>query len=91
LGRCDQSLPWGAKAIRSVRLIFLIAVPATDSRQYLCLLSGLARLSKERELVEKLYAARDTFQILELLQQIKLRDGLAPDSTYSKFPQQRFE
>ena len=73
LGRSAEPLGWGAKAARSVRLVFLIAVPATDSTQYLQLISGLARLAKERQLVEKLHAAQDTFQVFELLQQITLR------------------
>jgi len=73
LGRSDEPLSWGAKALRSVRLVFLIAVPATDSTQYLSLISGFARMAKENRLVEKLHAAQDTFQILEVLQQVKLR------------------
>jgi len=56
-----------------VRLVFLIAVPATDSTQYLQLISGLARLAKDGRLVEKLHAAQDTFQVFEVLQQITLR------------------
>jgi mannitol/fructose-specific phosphotransferase system IIA component (Ntr-type) len=79
LGCSDEPLGWGAKAVRSVRLVFLIAVPATDSTQYPSLISGLARLAKENRLVEKLRAAQDTFQILEVLQQVRLRSS--PDST----------
>lgn len=75
LGRSDEPLGWGAKAPRSVRLVFLIAVPATDSTQYLQLISGLARLAKEPRLVEKLHAAQDTFQVVEVIQQIPLRGG----------------
>src|SRR6185369_7000052 len=72
-GRSDEPLSWGRRAARSVRLVFLMAVPATDSTQYLLVISGLARLTKESRLVEKLHAARDTFQIAEVLQQIELR------------------
>jgi mannitol/fructose-specific phosphotransferase system IIA component (Ntr-type) len=77
LGRNDEPLVWGAKAVRSVRLVFLMAVPATDSIQYLSLISGLARLAKDRSLVEKLQAALNTPQILEVLQQIQLRTSSA--------------
>lgn len=73
LGRSSEPLAWGSKAARSVRLVFLIAVPATDSIQYLQLISGLARLAKDSRLVEQLHAAQDTFQVLEVLQQITLR------------------
>jgi len=79
LGRSDEALSWGPRAARSVRLVFLMAVPATDSTQYLLLISGLARLTKESRLVKKLHAAQDTFQILEVLQQVELRTGSTPN------------
>jgi mannitol/fructose-specific phosphotransferase system IIA component (Ntr-type) len=75
LGRSAEPLGWGAKAARSVRLVFLIAVPATDSTQYLQLISGLARLAKESRLVEKIHAAQDPFQVIDVIQQIPLRGG----------------
>jgi mannitol/fructose-specific phosphotransferase system IIA component (Ntr-type) len=78
-GRSDEPLSWGPRAARSVRLVFLMAVPATDSTQYLWLISGLARLAKEVRLVEKLHAAQDPFQILEVLQQVELRTSATPD------------
>lgn len=80
LGRSDEPLVWGAKTSRSVRLVFLMAVPATDSTQYLLLISGLARLAKESRLVEKLQAAQDTFQMADVLRQIELRRSLTPDA-----------
>ncbi len=72
-GRADEPLGWGAKAANSVRLVFLIAVPATDSTQYLPLISGLARLAKRRRLVELLYDAQDVSEIIEVLNQVELR------------------
>ncbi len=79
LGRSDEPLTWGTRAAPSVRLVFLIAVPATDSIQYLLLISGLARLARDSRLVEKLHRAQDNIQILEVLQQIKLRTSAAPE------------
>jgi mannitol/fructose-specific phosphotransferase system IIA component (Ntr-type) len=79
LGRRGEPLTWGTRTTRTVRLVFLIAVPATDSTQYLLLISGLARLARNSQLVEKLHAAQDTFQILEVLQQIGLRTGAPPE------------
>src|SRR5216683_3330388 len=73
LGRSDEPLRWGAKEIGSVRLVFLMAVPAADLTQYLQLISGLARLAKDSRRVEKLYAAHDALQILDVLQQIELK------------------
>jgi mannitol/fructose-specific phosphotransferase system IIA component (Ntr-type) len=75
LGRSDEPLGWGSGATGSVRLIFLMAVPATDATQYLSLISGLARLAKDERLVEKLYAAENAAQILEVLRQIRLRNS----------------
>lgn len=80
LGRSDEPLCWGPNAARSVRLVFLMAVPATDATQYLLLISGLARLSKDSVLVARLHAARDTFQMLEVLQQVGLRTNSIADS-----------
>jgi len=77
LGRCVQPLDWGAKPGHPVRLIFLIAVPATESTQYLSLVSGLARLAKDSRLMEKLRTAADAAQMFEVLQQIELRTSVA--------------
>jgi mannitol/fructose-specific phosphotransferase system IIA component (Ntr-type) len=79
VGRSQSPLDWGAKNTCSVRLVFLIAVPATDSTQYLLLNSGLARLAKDSQLVNRLHAARDASQMLETFQQIKLQTSQAND------------
>lgn len=81
LGRSDQPLGWGTKASGSVRLVFLMAVPATDATQYLLLISGLARLAKDSRLVEKLHAAQDTFQIVDVLKQVELRSSAPANPT----------
>jgi PTS system fructose-specific IIC component len=75
LGRCQEPLSWGQRNTGSVKLVFLIAVPATDVTQYLAVVSGLARLSRNPNLLERLYAAQDTFQILDVLHQVPLRNG----------------
>jgi PTS system fructose-specific IIC component len=82
-GRSDEPLGWGAKATGPVRLVFLMAVPATDATQYLLLISGLARLAKDNRLVELLHAAQDTFQIVEVLKQVEIRtnSGLGKKAT----------
>lgn len=77
-GRSDEPLDWGGKAGRSVRLVFLMAVPATDSTRYLLLISGLARLAKDPLLVEKLYRAADVVQIVELFRQVNVRNQAGP-------------
>ena len=72
-GRTSEPLMWTKHAASPVRLVFLIAVPATDATQYLLLISGLARLAKNPVLLEKLKSAGDTFQILDLLREVPLR------------------
>jgi mannitol/fructose-specific phosphotransferase system IIA component (Ntr-type) len=73
LGRSAAPLSWGPNTGRSVRLVFLMAVPATDATQYLSLISGLARLAKDAALVAKLHAARDAAELFAVLQQVALR------------------
>jgi mannitol/fructose-specific phosphotransferase system IIA component (Ntr-type) len=86
LGRSANPVPWGARTGHPVRLVFLLAVPATDSTQYLQVISGLARLAKETQLVEKLHAAQDTFQIFQVLQQVPLRSQSNADPTKQPVP-----
>lgn len=82
LGRSQKPLSWwGASTRCPLRLVFLLAVPATDSTQYLQLISGLSRLAKDTRLVENLHAAPDSLQMLEVLRQIPLRSKADPDST----------
>lgn len=78
LGRSDKPLDWEAGNVRPVRLVFLMAVPATDITQYLRLISGLARLSKDGPLVKQLHAAQDASQIIELLRQVELKASSKP-------------
>jgi mannitol/fructose-specific phosphotransferase system IIA component (Ntr-type) len=85
-GRSEKPLGWGNKAAGAVRLVFLMAVPATDSTQYLSLVSGLARLAKDNRLVEKLHAARDASQIVEVLKQIELRTNFPSNVVEPKAP-----
>ena len=72
-GRSDEPLLWKTRSVGPVRLVFLLAVPATDATQYILLISGLARLAQDNRRVEILHAAQDTTQILEVLKQIELR------------------
>lgn len=73
LGRSDEPLRWGAKPDRSVRLVFLLAVPETAASQYLSLKSGLVRVAKDGRFVEELLAGRANFQMFELFRRIELR------------------
>ena len=80
VGRSEEPLHWGAKGTGVVRLVFLIAIPLDQSEQYLSLISGLARLSKAAEMVEKTHRSNSALEIFELLQQIQLRPERTPKS-----------
>ena len=72
---------WSTKASGAVRLVFLMAVPATDATQYLRLISGLARLAQTPRLVQQLHAAQTAAQVLAVLQQVELRPNPAAGGT----------
>jgi len=74
-GRSDEPLRWGAKAVCSVRLVFLLAVPATDSTQYLSVVAGLARLAKNPPLLQSLQAVPGEARMFEVFQQVELRNN----------------
>lgn len=71
-GRSNEPIYWGAKAMRTVRLVFLIAMPDTDSTQYLLLISSLARLSRDEALMQRLQTVPTAEQMFEILQQVKV-------------------
>lgn len=77
VGRSNEPLYWGAKAMRTVRLVFLIATPATDSTQYLLLISSLARLSLDTVRMEKLRGTRSAEEMFDVLKQVNLHTGHA--------------
>jgi mannitol/fructose-specific phosphotransferase system IIA component (Ntr-type) len=71
-GRVPDPVVWGGRGSWPVQLIFLVAVPATESTRYLHLLSGLARLAQNPQAVAKLLAAADAPSILLVLQETGL-------------------
>jgi mannitol/fructose-specific phosphotransferase system IIA component (Ntr-type) len=81
LGRAKQPLPWGSNVARSVRLVFLLAVPATDSTQYLPLISGLVRLARNDALLQKLLTLPEPTELFKVLQQVELRSTVSHQNT----------
>jgi len=73
LGRANQSVVWGTKGSWPVQLVFLLAVPATDAASYLHLLSSLARMGQNHEILAELLVASDTAGVLAVLRKIKLQ------------------
>ena len=76
-GRSDEPFAWGPQLTHPVRMVFLLAVPATDAEQYLPLVSGLARLSGNNPLLEKIRGAADGAEIVAAFRQIVLRGSPA--------------
>lgn len=72
-GRVPEPVIWGSKGANAVRLIFLLAVPATDAASYLHLLATLARLAQQPERVKALLMARSPEDMRQILEGIKLR------------------
>ncbi len=80
LGRSVEPLVWGPKDALPVDLIFLIAVPTHDVTGYLRLISGVARLGKESQLLTNLRAADTPVAMFSALEQVKLHSSGNADS-----------
>jgi len=72
-GRSDEPFAWGPQLSHPVRMVFLLAVPATDAEHYLSLVSGLARLSGNAPLLETIRGAADSTEIIAAFRQVVLR------------------
>ena len=72
VGRTGHPVVWGTKGSWPVRLVFLLAVPATDAVSYLHLLSSLARLGRNPAILAELLAASEATGLLAVLRKIKL-------------------
>lgn len=77
-GRSETPLLWGG-GVRSVRMVFLTAVPESDSMHYLLLISGLARLTKETGLIERLTGAVNSAEIFQVFREVPIKDNLPSD------------
>ena len=61
-GRAEPAVPWN-NAVRPVRLIFLIAIPGTETSLYLKLLASIARRGQRQEWIESLCSAGNPREI----------------------------
>jgi fructose PTS system EIIA component len=77
-GRSDEPFAWGPRIMRPVSMVFLLAVPADDSAQYLPLISGLARLSGNAPLLAAIRGATTQAEILASFRQVVLRGRATP-------------
>ena len=76
-GRSDASFAWGPGMTHPVRMVFLLAVPAA-AENYLPLVSGLARLSGNSVLLERIRCATSSEDILAVFREIELRVSAVP-------------
>jgi mannitol/fructose-specific phosphotransferase system IIA component (Ntr-type) len=72
LGRSVRSVKWDA-ANNTVQLIFLIAIPSNNAREYLNLMSSLAGLIRRPDVRQAIMDATSAAEIFELLKQIRGR------------------
>jgi len=77
LGVTAEPLVWFDKTAEPVRMVFLFAVPDGEVKNYLKLISGLAKLSRDPVYEARLFQASDSRAMLEVLHQIPLRDARA--------------
>jgi mannitol/fructose-specific phosphotransferase system IIA component (Ntr-type) len=72
VGRTPQPVIWGARGSWPVTLVFLLAVPPTDARDHLALLSGIAGLIRQPENLARLTAASGDMEMYDLLKEIRV-------------------
>jgi mannitol/fructose-specific phosphotransferase system IIA component (Ntr-type) len=75
LGRSGRPLPWFGSTTGAVRLVFLLAVPATNATDYLKLLAALACLGKDGEVLAALLGAKAASGMIEALERIQVRQA----------------
>ncbi len=73
LGRTSAPVSWCGKHSWPVRLVFLLAVPATDAAGYLHLLASLARLGQQPDAVNDLLRADTAEGMMAVLRRFKVR------------------
>ena len=79
LARSAQPLVWCAESSIRPQIVFLFAVPESEAKTYLRVVSAVAKLSQNEFLFEQLRTAPDAHAMLEVLGQVPLRiRGLPP-------------
>jgi mannitol/fructose-specific phosphotransferase system IIA component (Ntr-type) len=75
IGRVSEPVIWGLRGSWPVETVFLIAVPPSDTSDYLALRSGLASLGRQEAMLARLRTAADAHEIFGLLKGIGLPPG----------------
>lgn len=84
LGLAAEPLRWFGDAGEPVNMVFLFAVPESETAAYLRLMSGLAKISRDPLLLERLRQAGDSQSMFELLQQVPLRQPRSAPAALTK-------
>ena len=74
LGRSDAPVAWSASPLRTVRLVFLIAVPDRDMGGYQNLVGGLTHVTRTTGLRDRLLAATEPGGIMDVLREVPIRE-----------------
>jgi mannitol/fructose-specific phosphotransferase system IIA component (Ntr-type) len=77
-GRSDAPFTWGPGITHPVRMVFLLAVPSAAADQYLPLVSGLARFSGNRSLLDTIHGAADSVALMAIFRQVVLPGSGVP-------------
>jgi mannitol/fructose-specific phosphotransferase system IIA component (Ntr-type) len=72
LGRAAAPIAWVGNNMPRVQVVFLLAAPETDARAYMTLILGLAKLSKDSHLLDRLLEASGSLEIFDLLRQVRM-------------------
>lgn len=73
VGRTLEPISWFGQKRQRVRLVFLFAVPESESAEFQNVIASLARASQDSAFCEAMLASESPDQILSLLSQRKLR------------------
>lgn len=81
-GRAPVPVLWSAKSSWPVQMIFLLAVPATESARYLQLLSSMSRLAQNPEVIGKMIAAPDDSALFAIFETVRLHLEISGNQKY---------
>ena len=86
LGTALQPLTWLGEQKASVKIVWLFAVPESETRAYLNLIASIARFSQNAVLVDQLTKAVDASAIFDVLLQAPLPASRSAPPEKSFFP-----
>ena len=75
VGLSADGIAWGLERRQIAHAIFLCAVPLTDARQYVSLLSGLSCLVQDQELFAALMRSTQPEEMIKVLAAVKTTRG----------------